>query len=48
VATQTTLASIASTSLLSPRVGLLIAQYKTNADNGQFTFFLVDFKMALN
>jgi hypothetical protein len=48
MATQTTLASIASTSLLSLCVGQLIAKYKTNAEDGQFTSFLADFETALN
>jgi hypothetical protein len=38
----------AATSLLSTCVELLIAQYKTGTDNGQFTSFLADFKRIFN
>lgn len=41
--------SVASaTSLLSTRVGPLIAQYKTASEDGQFASFLADFERALN
>jgi hypothetical protein len=46
VATTTTTASITSSSSLSSRVGPLIAQYKTNTEDGQFASFLADFKRA--
>ena len=35
-------------SLLSTRMGPLIAQYKTNSEDGQFSSFLADFERALN
>ncbi len=35
-------------SLLSSRMGPLIAQYKTWSDDSQFSFFLADFKRVLN
>ncbi len=47
-ATQTTTASIASSSLLSLRVGPLIALYKTNVEDGQFASNFADFERALN
>jgi hypothetical protein len=47
-APTTTAASITSDRSLSLRVGLLIAQYKTNAEDGQFASFLADFERALN
>ena len=37
-----------ATSLLSARVGLIIAQYKTELEDGQFASFLNDFKRVLN
>ncbi len=48
LAATTTAASVTSVSLLSSHVGLLIAQYKTNTEDGQFASFLADFKRALN
>jgi hypothetical protein len=46
-ATTTTAASVTFGSSLSLRVGLLIAQYKTNTKDGQFASFLADFDRAL-
>ncbi len=46
--TTTTTASITSNRSLSLRVGSLIAQYKTNTEDGQFASFLADFERALN
>ncbi len=46
--TTTTAGSIASGSSLSLQVGPLIAQYKTNAEDGQFASFLADFERVLN
>jgi len=43
-----TMGSVTSGSSLSLRVGLLIAQYKTNTEDGQFASFLADFKRVLN
>jgi hypothetical protein len=43
-----TAASVTSGSSLSSRVGLLIAQYKTNTEDGQFASFLADFERVLN
>ena len=48
LAATTTMASVTSVSLLSSRVGPLIAQYKTNTEDRQFASFLADFKRALN
>jgi hypothetical protein len=48
VFTTTAAGSVASGSLLSLQVGPLIAQYKTNAEDGQFASFLADFKRVLN
>jgi hypothetical protein len=47
-APTTTAASITSDRSLSLRVGPLIAQYKTNTEDGQFASFLADFERALN
>jgi hypothetical protein len=47
-APTTTAASITSDRSLSLRVGSLIAQYKTNTEDGQFASFLADFERALN
>ena len=47
-AITTTAASTTSGSSLSSRVGPLIAQYKTNTEDGQFASFLADFERALN
>jgi hypothetical protein len=47
-AITTTAASVTSDRTLSLRVGPLIAQYKTNTEDGQFAPFLADFKRALN
>ena len=47
-APTTTAASITSDRSLSSRVGPLIAQYKTNTEDGQFASFLADFERALN
>jgi hypothetical protein len=47
-APTTTAASITSDKSLSLRVGPLIAQYKTNTEDGQFASFLADFERALN
>jgi hypothetical protein len=47
-APTSTVASITSDRLLSSRVGPLIAQYKTNTEDGQFASFLADFERALN
>jgi hypothetical protein len=44
----TTVASTTSGSSLSSRVGPLIAQYKTNTEDGQFASFLADFERVLN
>ena len=44
VAITTTVASGTSGSSLSSRVGPLIAQYKTNIEDGQFASFLADFE----
>ncbi len=43
-----TAASVTSDRTLSSRVGPLIAQYKTNTEDGQFASFLADFERALN
>ena len=43
-----TTASVTTGSTLGSRVGLLIAQYKTNTEDGQFASFLADFKRTLN
>jgi len=47
-AITTTAASVTSGSSLSSRVGPLIAQYKTNTEDGQFASFLSDFERVLN
>jgi hypothetical protein len=47
-AITTTAASVTSGSSLSSRVGPLIAQYKTNTEDGQFASFLADFERILN
>ncbi len=47
-AITTTAASVTSGSSLSLRVGPLIAQYKTNTEDGQFASFLSDFEWVLN
>ncbi len=47
-AITTTLASTTSGSSLSSRVGSLIAQYKTDTEDGQFASFLAYFKRVLN
>ena len=47
-AITTTAASVTSGSTLSSRVGPLIAQYKTNTEDGQFASFLADFERVLN
>jgi hypothetical protein len=47
-AITTTAASVTSGSSLSSRVGPLIAQYKTNTEDGQFASFLADFERVLN
>jgi hypothetical protein len=47
-APTSTAASITSDRSLSLRVGPLIAQYKTNTEDGQFASVLADFKRALN
>ncbi len=47
-APTTTAASITSDRSLSSRVELLIAQYKTNIEDGQFASFLADFERAFN
>jgi hypothetical protein len=47
-APTTTAASITSDRSLSLRVGPLIAQYKTNTEDGQFASFLADFERVLN
>jgi hypothetical protein len=39
---------VTANSLLSARVGPLIAQYKTASEDGQFSSFLADFERALN
>ena len=44
----TTAASVTSDRTLSLRVGPLIAQYKTNTEDGQFDSVLADFERALN
>jgi hypothetical protein len=44
----TTAASVTSDRSLSSRIGPLIAQYKTNTEDGQFASFLADFGRALN
>ncbi len=46
----TTAASVTSDRTLSLRIGLLIAQYKTNTEDEQFASFLADFERerALN
>ena len=43
-----TTASVSSRSSLGSRVGPLIAQYKTNTEDGQFASFLADFEKVLN
>ena len=43
-----TAASVTSGSSLGSRVGPLIAQYKTNTEDGQFASFLADFEKVLN
>ncbi len=43
-----TAASVTSDRTLSSCVGPLIAQYKTNTEDGQFASFLADFERALN
>jgi hypothetical protein len=48
VAITTTAASVTSGGSLSSRVGPLIAQYKTNTEDGQFASFLADFERVLN
>jgi hypothetical protein len=48
LAATTTTASVTSVSLLSLHVGPLIAQYKTDTEDGQFASFLADFERALN
>jgi len=47
-APTTTAASITSDRSLSLHIGPLIAQYKTNTEDGQFASFLADFERALN
>jgi len=47
-APTTTAASITSDRSLSSRVGPLIAQYKTNTEDGQFASFLADFEITLH
>ncbi len=47
-APTTTAASITSDRSLSLRVGPLIAQYKTNTEDGKFASFLADFERTLN
>jgi hypothetical protein len=47
-AITTTAASITTGGTLSSRVGPLIAQYKTNTEDGQFASFLADFERVLN
>ena len=48
VAITPTAASGTSVGSLSLRVGPLIAQYKTNTEDGQFASFLADFERVLN
>ena len=48
VAITPSAASGTSVSSLSSRVGPLIAQYKTNTEDGQFASFLADFERVLN
>ena len=43
-----TAASVSSSRSLGSRVGPLIAQYKTNTEDGQFASFLADFERAIN
>jgi hypothetical protein len=43
----TTRASVTSDRTLSSCIGPLIAQYKTNTEDGQFASFLADFERAL-
>jgi hypothetical protein len=47
-AITTTVASVTSGSTLGSRVGPLIAQYKTNTEDGLFASFLADFEKVLN
>ena len=47
-ATTSTAASVTSGSSLSSRVGPLIAQHKTNTEDGQFASFVADFERVLN
>ncbi len=47
-AITTTAASVTSGGSLSSRVGPLIAQYKTNTEDGRFASFLADFERVLN
>ena len=47
-AITTTTASVTSGSSLSSRVGPLIAQYKTNTEDGLFASFFADFERVLN
>jgi hypothetical protein len=48
VTITTTLASVTSDRTLSLSIRPLIAQYKTNTEDGQFASFLADFERALN
>ena len=48
MATTAITASVTSGSSLSLRVGPLIAQYKTNTEDGLFASFLADFERVLN
>ena len=48
VAITTTAASVTSGGSLGSRVGPLIAQYKTDTEDGQFASFLADFERVLN
>ena len=47
-AITTTAASVTSDRTLSSHIGPLIAQYKTNTEDGQFASFLADFERASN